>query len=104
MMTEKELLERDAKRDIGAELLQSVKEMKAGKIGNLHKVDIPEIVEARNKVGLTQVQFADLMGVSKRTLQEWEQGRKKPSGAANSLLKIAINRPDVLQELFVHPA
>ena len=104
MMTEKELLERDAKRDIGVELLQSVKEIKAGKYDASHEINIPEVVEARNKVGLTQVQFADLMGVSKRTLQEWEQGRKKPSGAASSLLKIAINRPDVLQELFVHPA
>ena len=104
MMTEKELLKRDAKRDIGAELLQSVKEMKAGNVGGIHQINIPEVIEARNKVGLTQVQFADLMGVSKRTLQEWEQGRKKPSGAANSLLKIAINRPDVLKELFVHPA
>lgn len=104
MMTEKELLKRDAKRDIGAELLQSVKQMKAGKVGAINKVDIPEVIEARNKIGLTQAQFADLMGVSRRTLQEWEQGRKKPSGAANSLLKIAINRPEVLQELFVHPA
>ena len=99
-MTEKELIERDAKRNLGDELLQSVKEMRAEKVGHAHKVDIPEIIEARNKVGLTQVQFAELLGVSKRTLQEWEQGRKKPSGAASSLLKIAIERPDVLQEVF----
>ena len=100
-MTEKELLERDAKRNLGDELLQSVKQMRAEKVGHTHKVDIPEIVEARNKIGLTQVQFAELLGVSKRTLQEWEQGRKKPSGAASSLLKIAIERPDVLQEVLV---
>ncbi len=43
--------------------------------------------------------FAEILGVSKRTLQEWEQGRKKPRGAASSLLKIAIERPDVLQEV-----
>ena len=100
-MTEKELLERDAKRNLGDELLQSVKQMRAEKVGHTHKVDIPEIVEARNKIGLTQVQFAELLGVSKRTLQEWEQGRKKPSGAASSLLKIAIERPDVLQEVLI---
>ncbi len=99
-MTEKELLERDAKRNLGDELLQSVKEMRAEKVGYAHKVAISEIIEARNKVGLTQVEFAELLGVSKRTLQEWEQGRKKPSGAASSLLRIAIERPDVLQEVF----
>ena len=99
-MTEKELLERDAKRNLGDELLQSVKEMRAEKVGRVHKVEIPEVIEARNKVGLTQGQFAELLGVSKRTLQEWEQGRKKPSGAAISLLKIAIKCPDVLQEVF----
>lgn len=99
-MTEKELIERDAKRNLGDELLQSVKEMRAEQVGHAHKVDIPEIIEARNKAGLTQIEFAELLGVSKRTLQEWEQGRKKPSGAASSLLKIAIERPDVLQEVF----
>ena len=100
-MNENELLDRDAKHNFGDELLQSVKEMRAEKVGHAHKVNIPEIIEARNKIGLTQGQFAELLGVSKRTLQEWEQGRKKPSGAASSLLKIAIERPDVLQEVFV---
>jgi putative transcriptional regulator len=71
-MTEQELIECDAKRNLGDELLQSVKQMRAEKVGHAHKVDIPEIIEARNKVGLTQVQFAELLGVSKRTLQEWE--------------------------------
>ena len=104
MLNEDKLLVRDANRDIGTELLQSVKEMKAEKVGAIHHIDISEIIEARNKVGLTQLQFAELMGVSKRTLQEWEQGRKSPSGAARSLLKIAIARPDVLKEVFTQPA
>ena len=99
-MNEDKLLKRDAKRNLGGELLQSVKEMRAEKVGHTHKVEIPEIIEARNKIGFTQDQFAELLGVSKRTLQEWEQGRKKPSKAANSLLRIAIKRPDVLQEVF----
>jgi len=99
-MTDKQLLERDAKRNLADELLQSVKEMRAKKVGHAHKVNIPEVIEARNKVGLSQAQFAELLGVSKRTLQEWEQGRKKPSGAASSLLRIAIERPDVLVEVF----
>jgi len=53
-MNENELLERDAKRNLGDELLQSVKEMQADKVGHAHKVNIPEIIEARNKVGLIQ--------------------------------------------------
>jgi len=48
---------------------------------------------------MTQAAFANIMGVSKRTLQEWEQGRRKPSGAAHTLLKIASTRPEVLRDL-----
>ena len=99
-MTEKELLERDAKRDIGAELLQSVQEMKAGKRGHVHHIDVSAVTEARRKVGLSQAQFAGLLGVSKRTLQDWEQGRREPSGAAKALLKIVEKRPGVLREIF----
>jgi putative transcriptional regulator len=55
-----------------------------------------EIAAARAGTGLSQERFARLLGVSKRTLQEWEQGRKRPSGAARVLLKIAARRPDVL--------
>jgi len=53
------------------------------------------------KTGLSQSQFAALMGVSKRTLEQWEQGRREPSGAAKTLIKIAELRPEVLQELTV---
>jgi putative transcriptional regulator len=54
---------------------------------------------ARAATGLSQAQFARLLGVSVRTLQEWEQGRKSPSGAAATLLRIAGKRPDVLKEV-----
>ncbi len=54
---------------------------------------------ARLQSGLSQAQFAALMGVSVRTLQEWEQGRKDPSGAAKTLLSVALLRPEVLREL-----
>jgi putative transcriptional regulator len=57
------------------------------------------ITAARQKSGLSQSQFAELMGVSLRTLQEWEQGRRNPSGAAKTLLRVAESHPEVLREL-----
>jgi putative transcriptional regulator len=95
MKTEKELLARDAKRDIGAELLESVRQIKAGQ----GRVVYPPMAAARAASGLSQSQFATLMGVSVRTLQDWEQGRRKPSGAAQTLLAVAARHPDVLREL-----
>jgi putative transcriptional regulator len=97
--SEKELHVRDAKRNLGQELLQSVREMKAGRRGRIHKVKVSPIVTARNKAELSQAQFARLLGVSVRTLQDWEQGRREPSGAAKTLIRIAARRPDVLRAL-----
>lgn len=88
-LTDKELAAYEAERDLAAELLQAVQEMKAGQ---LHVVSSP-VIEARKKTGLSQSQFAALMGVSVRTLQGWEQGRKQPSGAARTLLAIASANP-----------
>jgi putative transcriptional regulator len=82
-----------------ADLLQSVKEMKAGKAARITHVQVTTAVEARNKVGVSQAAFATLLGVSKRTLQEWEQGRKQPSGAAKTLLQVAVLHPEVLRDL-----
>jgi putative transcriptional regulator len=77
-----------------------VREMKAGKTGRVQRVPVSAIAEARARSGLSRQRFAELLGVSPRTLQEWEQGRRHPSGAARSLLAIAAQRPDVLRELF----
>ena len=57
------------------------------------------IIAARQRSGLSQARFAALLGVSVRTLQEWEQGRRQPSGAARTLLKVAERYPEVLREV-----
>jgi len=62
-------------------------------------VKVPDIVEACNRTGLSRQQFAEVLGVSAGTLEGWEQGRRKPTGAARSLLTIAKRRPEVLREL-----
>ena len=98
-MTEKQLLARDAKRDIGAELLLSVRQMKAGKGKVVARVDVPAVTVARLKSGLSQGDFANLLGVSVRTLQDWEQGRRQPSGAARTLITIAEQQPKVLKQV-----
>jgi putative transcriptional regulator len=99
-VTERALRARDAKRNLGAELLASVRQMKAGKVGRVQRVTVSGIAEARARSGLSRQRFAELLGVSPRTLQEWEQGRRHPSGAARSLLTIAARRPEVLREVF----
>ena len=98
-MTDKQLRERDAKRDLGAELLQSIREMKAGKGRVVVKIEVPPVVMARMKSGLSQTEFASLLGVSVRTLQDWEQGRRQPSGAARTLITIAEQQPKVLKQV-----
>lgn len=97
-MDETQLAEKEATRNIGQEILDAVLEIREG--GGRHfQVAVPAAVEARHNVGLSQAEFAKLLGVSKRTIQEWEQGRREPSGAAQSLIKIAMERPDVLREV-----
>jgi putative transcriptional regulator len=95
----KELDEFEAERDVWQEVLEGVKEIKAGG-GKRRKVEpVSDVVRIRLKSGLTQTQFASVLGVSKRTLEQWEQGRRQPSGAAKTLLKIAERHPEVLREV-----
>lgn len=96
---EKELLAGDAKRNLGEELLQAIRDVKAGRYGAKYKVEANEIVAARLKSGLSQSQFAAALRISPRTLQQWEQGRRQPSGAAETLLKIVARHPEVLREV-----
>jgi putative transcriptional regulator len=81
------------------DLLESVKQMKRGEAARSTQVKLPEAAEARAKMGLSQQAFALLLGVSARTLQDWEQGRRVPTGAAKTLLCVAVAHPEVLREL-----
>lgn len=91
-------------RDIGAEILAGIKEINEFKKGNvqlkvteLSEPSAPQII--RSKLNLSQSSFAGLLGVSIRTLQDWEQGRRSPQGPAIALLRIAEQHPEVFAKL-----
>ena len=77
------------------DLLESIRQAKRGE-GRVTKVAVTAATEARLKLGVSQFAFAQLLGVSVRTLQEWEQGRREPSGAARTLLRIALKSPEAI--------
>lgn len=83
-----------------ADLLASVQQMKAGQAARVTETTLSSVASVRHGLGLSQVQFAVLMGVSVRTLQQWEQGRRSPTGAAKMLLRVAEKHPEVLLEEF----
>jgi len=84
-------------RDIGTEILEGIRQIKSGQPGRV--INIPSVAAIREGTGLSQSRFAALLGVSVRTLQDWEQGRRSPSGAARTLLLIAKNDPKALLEV-----
>ncbi len=90
--------------ELGKKLLQSVNEVKAGKAARATQVAPNEVAVARLKTGLSQSQFAQALHISPRTLQEWEQGRRQPSGAAQALIQIAFRHPEVITESLVKEA
>ena len=98
-MSDEELAQWERERDLGQEILEGIKDLKAGKAGRSFTAESFPIVRAREKSGLSQSRFAKLLGVSVRTLQDWEQGRREPSGAAKTLLKVAELHPEVLREV-----
>lgn len=98
-LSNSELEKLEAGRDIWQEVLDSVKEIKAGGGRRTLVEPTSEVVRVRMKSGLSQAQFAALLGVSKRTLEQWEQGRREPSGAAQRLIRIADRHPEVLLEV-----
>lgn len=81
------------------ELLSSVQEMDSIVKNNVKPSRItefaePEVKSIRDKIGLSQTRFASLIGVSKRTLENWEQGRRHPTGPARALLRILDKDPE----------
>ena len=84
-------------RNIGQEILSGLQEIKRSEHGRI--ITVPDIASTRAKVGLSQTQFAQLMGVSVRTLQDWEQGRRRPSGAARTLLMVADKNPQAILDV-----
>ncbi|MDZ7736757.1 MAG: helix-turn-helix domain-containing protein [Gammaproteobacteria bacterium] len=79
---------------MGREILDGLRELKRGEHGRV--VNVPDVASIRKKTSLSQARFAELLGVSVRTLQDWEQGRRAPSGAARTLLLIAERDPEAL--------
>ena len=98
-LTGRALAHFEAGRDIWQEVLDGVNEIKAG--GGKRFIVEPRspVLRVRLKSGLTQAQFAALLGVSKRTLEQWEQGRREPSGAAKTLIRVAELHPEILRQI-----
>jgi putative transcriptional regulator len=86
------------------ELLQSVKEAAAiergqAKPSRTFKVESAnDVARVRGRLGLSQNKFARLLGISENTLQNWEQGRRKPAGPAKVLLRVSARHPQAVLE------
>ena len=98
-LTERQMAKWEKSRDIGQEILHGIRDVKAGRIGRRYTTGSFPIIRAREKSGLSQGKFAELLGVSVRTLQDWEQGRREPNAAAKTLIKVAELNPAVLRKI-----
>ncbi len=103
-LTDEQLQRRDAERDLNAELIEAIDDLEAGRIGRVSVVLNGQVIEspvtkARLATRLSPARFARLLGISERTLQDWEQGRRQPNGAAKTLLRVVERHPEVLREL-----
>ncbi|MCP4233110.1 MAG: helix-turn-helix domain-containing protein [Aestuariibacter sp.] len=91
-----------SERNIGLEILEGIKEIKEGKtqLKTTHLSEPSPSQDIRKKLKLSQASFAALMGVSVRTIQDWEQGRRAPKGPAKSLLRVAEQHPEVFSHVY----
>ena len=86
------------KRDIGQEILESIRSIKRGE-GKRYSRELEiDIKSLRGHLKLSQARFALMLGISPRTLQDWEQGRRRPTGSAYALLHMARKHPDIFLE------
>ena len=83
----------------GSELFRAVKQMNAQKKGRVYTPEQLLAISARQSVNLTQKEFAQLLNVSIDSVQDWEQGRRSPRGAAKTLLRVAQSHPEVLERI-----
>lgn len=86
-------------RNIGTEILEAIQDIKQGKGKRKSIEGFDDVKMVRDGLHLSQLAFSSLMGISVRTLQEWEQGRRKPRGSAISLLRIAHKHPEAFIDL-----
>ncbi|MEI6414183.1 MAG: type II toxin-antitoxin system MqsA family antitoxin [Pseudomonadota bacterium] len=93
-----EAIEKDAGTVLPG-LRESLSEMQAGITGRAYTPEQLSVRAARNKLGLSQQAFADLIKTPVATLRDWEQGRFTPPGAVLCLLQITLNHPELLREL-----
>ncbi|MHB8743443.1 MAG: helix-turn-helix domain-containing protein [Sulfuricaulis sp.] len=82
---------------------QSLREISAGRYKR-HTVKVPGIQQIRTRTGMTQEDFSAALGISLRTLQNWEQRRRRPTGPAVTLLRIVYFHPDVLKPRLIRRA
>jgi putative transcriptional regulator len=89
------------KKELFDDLLESVREA-----GRIRRGEVPpsrrfvfnpvDIKAIRDRLGKTQAEFAEMIGVSAATLRNWEQGRRTPEGPARALLRVAAENPDAV--------
>src|SRR4051812_4888415 len=97
--TDKQLVKWEKSRNIGQEIVQGIRDIKAKRPGRRFTATSFPIVRARERSGLSQAKFAALLGVSVRTLQDWEQGRREPGTAAKTLIRVAEMHPEILRKI-----
>lgn len=89
------------KNELFEELLESVREGGAILRKDIEpsrrlQIEEPDVIALRERYGLSQDQFARMLGISVRTLQNWEQGRRRPHGPARVLLRVAESHPEAV--------
>jgi putative transcriptional regulator len=95
------------KEEMFKELLESVRQAGAIVRGEMEPsrvfvVEAPDVKAIRTKLGVSQDEFASLLGISVRTLENWEQKRRIPKGPARVLLEVAAAHPDAVWDVVRH--